>query len=535
MGLPAPPSSPPIRRRLVPVVQYDKELSTGAVGSIWLGRMAQGLELGRLVTVRRVPSALLNDRTQERLRQVARVCVELQHPTLVKQLGTCEADGEWLSISEHLQGVLLYDLRRYLVETQTPLPTAVAVRIIRDAARAGVTARALAQERIVFQNRRILYNDSIVVAAFGETFLRDTGVLTEICDSPQVIEIPGVVAGLSPEELSGPRVFHEASEVFSLGVLLWELLANRTLFSRKSLERATSSVISQPVPQLDRVDRIGLPVPKELVILVCRAIDRDPRRRIPSLEDLADAIDELPPHLIGSSDQVGNCIRRLAGGFLGEPSHSSCWSIRAKSDSLAIEVSQTVKASPELHNWEPETVSDRSLIDSSTIAVAKDNSPPMRSDTCDMLDAELLVRPRRSRRSVAPILVGVAAAAAILGYVALHFAWIPASIVDRYQGAASRYLPAPLKGRTLDENKWPSQAAASSGAVVTGTGPSASASANIAPPVPEPEAEPATVPSIDPTSEALDKSTRKSHRVRGESRLPRTQPKELDPVQRWGI
>lgn len=586
MGLPAPPEPHAAIERSAAIVQYDRELSSGAIGSLWLARMAQGSELGRLVSVRRVPDALVSVASKELIRSTSKLGLGLRHASLIKQLGTWEASGELLCVSEHLQGALLYDLRRTLVEAQTPLPTAVTLRIIRDAARAGLVARQVARENGAPLHQRVLFIDSIVVAAFGETLLRDVSVLTAICQSPKVRGIPGVIAGLSPEELSGPRAIHPSSEVFSLGVLLWELLANRTLFSRKTEEKATSSVISQPVPQLDKIERTGPPVPKELVILVCRAIDRDPRRRLAGLQELVDAIDQLPSYLIGTTEQVGACIRRLAGNSLGEPSPSSSWSIRGQSDSMSLEVGESADGGF-AHNWEPETIADRALLHSAVVAVKgrgkvlerAESAPPV-EPTCAPAARVKEPGPAKWRKLV---LVG----AGLFLLSPLSLAWHDGTLEPAYgyERVASRLAAGPLVLGVLGRKGTPSlgsqgakdvvtrdtrerrseatqspTAQARVAAVAEGHAEAASAANEAAPEAnAEPEREPlANVAEQEATTRASKKTpskTQTSATQRGVARVrrPKTsgasevrsevrsevkaepKPADLNAEQRWGI
>jgi serine/threonine-protein kinase len=384
--------------------------------------MAEGFELGRLVSVRRIPGSFVTDQTRERLRKSVRACLDLRHPSLLKLLAIREVDSEVLSISEHLQGVSLLDLKRFLVETQTPMPPGVALRIVRDAARAGSSARGLANSLSAFYARRLLYNETIFVADFGETLLRDVGVITELADCPQFRENPQVVVGLSPEELSGPKVVQGSSEVFSLGVLLWELLTNRLVFSRRDGQRAVSSVISQPIAPLDRIERLGSTLPKELVQLVAKAIDRDPRRRIANLDDFADRIDDGLSTFIGTTDQVGNTLRRFASGFMGETEQSSRWSIGASSDSFSIDSERRQQRSSFEHDFEPETLSDRTRLERSLLELRK-QSERERDDGTRMLDDALAVDPKRRYR---PNLLGLGllfVLATVVVAVLYRFVW----------------------------------------------------------------------------------------------------------------
>jgi hypothetical protein len=537
MGLIAPPQ-PSAERELEPFVRFEKEIAPAAFGSIWLGRLAQGLEVGRLVSVRRFSAGLLSVRTREQLRQSSRVLVELRHPALLKLLSIREDGNELFSVSEHLQSALLYDLRRYLFEIQTPMPVAVVVRIVRDAARAAAVARRLFDERGLYKATRLLHPDSIVVAGFGETLLRDVGVLTEISSDPTALEDPSVLVGLSPEELSGPRVAHPSSEVFSLGVLLWELLANRPVFSRKDVQRAMSSVISQPIPQLDRVERLGLPVPKELVVLVARAIDRDPRRRTPSLVAFADAIDELPPHLLASTDQVGNCIRRLAGPFIAESYQSSGWKIRAKGEELSVEVPSERGADGDGHDWEPETLAARTLLASDVTEITAISEPnPVASPSSEVCGVETTPQVVSPKRPVwVPVLLTLLAVAVLLGL--LHqFGIVRSTIsIDRSAGRA-----------TLSGVAQPRRDSGGAPRSVPQVAPAEPATDGTAQPSPEPSVDEANVVDLDtasPTDAKASTGKVPSKRAVGSTRSRRSASRgtasehpasDAPPDDHWGI
>jgi hypothetical protein len=398
MGSAVPPTAALLPSVTKPYVLYDRQVSSGAMGQIWLARLADGPEVGRLVSVRRIPASKLTGQVREQLRKGASVCVNLRHASLLKILAVCEDDSEILSISENLQGVSLLDLKRFLIETQTPMSPQVVLRIIRDSARACARARQIADEQKAFYGRRLLYNETIFVAVFGETLLRDTGVITEVADSPQIRENPAVIVGLSPEELSGPKVSQTSSEVFSLGILLWELLSNRPAFSQRDAQRATSAVISQPLAPLDRMDRMGMPLPKELVSLVAKAIDRDPRRRIIDLTTFADLIDDTCLGYLGTTEQVGLAIRRFAGGFLGETETGHRWSVGVESDSFPIDSSRGGVASILERDFEPETVADRTRLEQNLLELRR-RSELEREDGTSMLDETVVVVPNPRRRT----------------------------------------------------------------------------------------------------------------------------------------
>jgi serine/threonine protein kinase len=381
---------------------------------------------------------------------------------------------------------------------------------------------------MLYCGQRLLYNDAIVVAAFGETLLRDVFLLTTLCQSPAALASPSVIAGLSPEELSGPKALHPASEVFSLGVLLWELLANRPLFSLRDLQRATSQVISQPIPRLDRVERIGLPMPKEIASLVARALDRDPRRRMPSLDAFADAIEDLPSHFLASTDQVGNCIRRLAGGFLGETDKSSRWPIRTSSDASALLSAHESHIEEKAHNWEPETVAERKLLSSSVLEISRGVESRPSALTQRRVSKRTLAAQggEFSRRTIG---WGVALLLVTSLLLALYL-WRagPMGLHVPFNRATPR--PAPRFELPHQEIKQIGELGAPATAPILLPEPSVPQGAAIASPAARPDSE-----ATKPNEPAQSRQRNAPRRAPSKSRSGSKTARELVPEQRWGI
>ena len=95
------------------LVQYEKQLSTGVVGSIWLGRLATGAEAGRLVTVRRIALEWLDASDIRRIEQTASAFASIRSPSLIKPLEVTRQDRDLLCISEHLVGIRLHGAKNW--------------------------------------------------------------------------------------------------------------------------------------------------------------------------------------------------------------------------------------------------------------------------------------------------------------------------------------------------------------------------------------------------------------------------------------
>jgi hypothetical protein len=291
---------------------FLKEISSGSLGSVWLGRIASGNETGRLVTVRRVPLADLSASEQRAIKAAARLSTTLVHPSLVKVLRAYEQGGDLLVVGEHIDGVHLGVLRRLAADADQPLSIVAAVRIVLDILRASVGARV---QMATGRQRRLVYVEGALVARFGETLLSDVGVLGELANSGRARLDVELATQLAPEELlGGPS--DERAEVFAIGVLLWELVANRRLFPASSFAEARGQLIRCEVPELTSIESAGLKMPAGLSQVIARATAREPQARFLTVHALLKALSALAPDRAESEREVRLCVERMAGPFL---------------------------------------------------------------------------------------------------------------------------------------------------------------------------------------------------------------------------
>ena len=390
------------------LVQYEKQLSIGAIGSLWLGRLARGSEIGRLVTVRRIPLEWLEPADIERARLAAGAYARLKNPSLVKLLEVTQAGQELICVSEYLAGVRLSDLQRFLVETESPMPTRVAVRLVLETAKAALLAHRLMSRLGVLTSQRVVFSDGVLIALFGETLLTDVGVLASLLLCSRVASLPSVIANLSPEEILNPDVACGSPEVFTLGVMLWELLSNRWLFSRH-LDTASirKAAAQQAIVPIDTVERLGLPVPKPVARLVEHATQRDPRKRIGSLEAFVEAVQELPSQFVASIDQLGDCIRKFAPQILPECDTSAIWPLDAeRGRSLVQSVVPAAVDASELHNWDPPTFAERQLV----VPIIESSIPEamLSEPVAPVFALSIPIQRESPRKRTLPIIVGSA-------------------------------------------------------------------------------------------------------------------------------
>lgn len=344
------------------LVQYERQLSTGLIGSIWLGRLASGEETGRLVTVRRIPMALLSADDVERIRLGAWAGARLRSPSIVKLLGVAEMDQELICISEYLAGVRLIDLERCLIQSETVAPVSVAVRLILEVARAAISARRLMTNIGVLSPLRVVCSDNALIALFGEVLLTDVGIMSNLLRSSGVTRLPAVMADLSPEELSPTGAAPGSSEVFTLGVALWQLLTNRWVkLAHSAIRMPSDSAEMRSIPPVNTVERMGLPVPEPVARLLRQATHRDAHKRFTSLETLVDAIEQLPAHCIATSRQFQSFIQQVAPQVLPECDTSATWSVQPRM--LPGRSPSSRPTAPRItYDFDPPTFAERRLV-----------------------------------------------------------------------------------------------------------------------------------------------------------------------------
>lgn len=275
-------------------------LGKGGMAVVWRGVMHGADGFRRAVAIKRIdPSCRGFLEVLEMFVEEARVGGLLQHSNIVQvyDFGADE-NGERYLVSELVRGPHVGQwLAAHQAQGELPgweLVTAIAVEVLRalDAAHLHVDAsgRSLAVLHRDVTPGNILLDGSGVVklADFGLARAMDRGQITR----PNIVK--GKLSYIAPELLQGgpPSV---ATDLFSLGIVMWECLTGRRLFQGDTDLDVVEQVKHCRIPLLSR-ERPALPL--GLTSTVHRALERDPLRRFPSaramLESLTEVLRVLP-------------------------------------------------------------------------------------------------------------------------------------------------------------------------------------------------------------------------------------------------
>jgi serine/threonine-protein kinase len=235
---------------------------------------ADDLTLGQPVALKLLPESLEHDPDRlERFFGEVRVARQVTHPAVCRVYDLGEADGVHFLSMEYVDGENLKSLLRRIGR----LPPAKALEIARQ------IADGLAEAHARGVLHRDLKPDNVMLDGEGRVRLTDFG-LAGLAESFSGEEVrSGTPAYMAPEQLAGREV-SARSDVYSLGLVLYELVTGRRAFAGRSLaELLRQHQEETPPAPSELVDGIDPAV--EGVILRC--LEKDPRRRPPSARVVA--------------------------------------------------------------------------------------------------------------------------------------------------------------------------------------------------------------------------------------------------------
>jgi len=251
-----------------------KKLGAGGMGQVFL---AEDIRLDRRVALKSLAGRWLESRgARRRLMQEARAAAALIHPNIATLYDVLEDGAHLLLVMEYVEGRTL----RAVID-EGPVPLARAVRL----------AFQIAEAVGYAHDRGIIHCDlkpaNIQIALDGTPKILDFG-LARAADDPtaRVTGGPGEAVGtpayMAPEWV-GRGVLTPAADIYSLGVIFFELLTGRRPFQETELAALVLAVLSAPVP---RPSSVGRDVPVPLDEVVGRALARDPTLRYQSAREL---------------------------------------------------------------------------------------------------------------------------------------------------------------------------------------------------------------------------------------------------------
>lgn len=256
--------------------RIGRYLLTGSIGRGGMGKVYRGLDeaLEREVAVKTLTTeGSLDEESRKRFQIEAKAAAKLQHPNIVTVFELGEDRGVAFIAMELLPGVDLEGLIRSRESLLLKEKLDIVIQVCRGLAFAhehGIIHRDIKPSNIRLLDDGTAKIMDFGIAKLGGTTLTKTGMMV------------GTVHYMSPEQVRG-KTLDGRSDVFSLGVILYELLAGQRPFKGEGATEVLYKIVNEDPPPLDVT---GLdPRLKEIVE---RALAKDPEKRYPSASALAD-------------------------------------------------------------------------------------------------------------------------------------------------------------------------------------------------------------------------------------------------------
>jgi eukaryotic-like serine/threonine-protein kinase len=234
---------PELREGLADRYALERELGRGGMATVYL---AQDLRHDRPVALKVLHPELAASLGPDRFQREIRFAARLQHPHILTVLDSGEAGGRLWFTMPFVEGESLRDrLRR-----ERQLPVADALQIAREAARALDYAH---QHGIV---HRDIKPENILLTRDGSTLVADFGIARALEGEDQLTQtgmVIGTPAYMSPEQASGDKGIDARTDIYSLGAVLYEMLAGEAPYTGPTAQAVIAKRLMDPVPSVRRV------------------------------------------------------------------------------------------------------------------------------------------------------------------------------------------------------------------------------------------------------------------------------------------
>jgi serine/threonine-protein kinase len=292
--------------------RIDRVLGLGGMGVVVA---AHHLELDEKVAIKfLLPEMLANEEAVSRFAREARAAVKIknEHVARVLDVGRLDEAGAPYIVMEFLEG---RDLRTWLLEDGA-LAVEQAVEFVLHACEAIAEAHGLhivhrdLKPANLFVVQRADGVLSVKVLDFGISKMSDpAGQLADLSVT-KTASIVGSPLYMSPEQLQSSRAVDSRTDIWALGIILYELVAGRAPFMGETLPDVCVKIATQPPPPL-RSLRPGIPVEIERIIFRC--LEKDRNKRYATVAELASAlVDYAPKRARSSAERILRTVQNAA-------------------------------------------------------------------------------------------------------------------------------------------------------------------------------------------------------------------------------
>ena len=314
------PNPGPLRGQTLGTFYLESQLGVGGMAEVY---RARDFVLQRDVAVKVLPRSLAEDPNYvARFREEARVVAALSHPNIVPVYTFGEERGLLYLVMPIMRQSL-----RDLIDADGALPPSEAAQFALQVAAGLEAAHALGLVH------RDVKPENVMLDADGHALLTDFGIARELATlkrrEPRTLAATGLPVGtpeyMAPEQLEG-RPLDQRADIYSLGVVLYELLTGSAPFRAETPYSVAAKALTEPIIPPSALQHSLWP---EIEAVVMRALSRNPQDRYPNIPAFAAA---LRAAMFSQSAAV---VAGLAGSVTGAPAALAAPPLMAPASSLA--------------------------------------------------------------------------------------------------------------------------------------------------------------------------------------------------------
>lgn len=488
--------------------RYDlvAEIASGGMATVYLANLSGVGGFRRFVAIKRLHPHLAKEQEfVEMFLDEARLAAGIHHPHVVPILEVGASERGYYLVMEYIEGDTLARLLARAATAGNRLPVPIGMRIVTEMLSGLHAAHELRDEHD--QPTELVHRDvspqNILVGIDGTTRITDFGVARAASrlSATRAGQLKGKIAYMAPEQAIGDPSVDRRADVFSSGIVLWEVLAARRLFKAENEAATLSRVISEPIPPIREVNP---DVDPQIAAIVMHALERDREERFATCQEFADELERVGrlTGRIASSREVSAYVSGVIGQEIAQQREAvRAWLARS-------EPSQAMKPEP------PDSPHQSVPPKSGAHQVATGEHSGM---VASSLASSMSAAPGGTGRSTAPLLVLAAAFVGFVGVALLLFFGGQKSEVPVPAPPAPARAPATAQRPATPAP--PVTAAPSAEAPASPSAPAAETAGTAEPPAPTP-ARPS--PGVRPASPARHRAPARSQAPSAASSPPAT-------------
>jgi hypothetical protein len=296
--------------------QLGDRVAVGGMGEVFRALYCPEGGFARPVALKRVHARLAQERRfVEAFRSEAELCSRLLHPNIVQVVDFGKVEDTYFLAMEYVDGGTLAQLERRARLSGARVPERVVVQLGRDLLAALSYAHDGARSadgKLLRVLHRDLSPPNVLLTHAGDAKVSDFGIARALGETGELVTatVVGKSAYMSPEQACA-QPQDGRSDLFAVGIMLWELVAGRRLYSRGTDAANLLAIVNEAVPPPSKY-REGLDVRWDAFF--ARALAAAPEERFPTAEQMREALTALADGELPRPDEVARFLADLPQG-----------------------------------------------------------------------------------------------------------------------------------------------------------------------------------------------------------------------------